>query len=282
MNRLAPLRAAARAFGWAQAIHPSPSTLWLLAGLMASAGAMAERTITELPPQELPAFVRQHPKVVVQFTSPDTRCGFCVGADKQFTEGVAQDGMDGWKYVRVQWPRWNEMPTFAPPVTVWGVPDHQVYEGGEYKGSGGGRAKSAAALMASIASKMAGPKPTAAAAPTPTPAEMTPEVRNGLRYYALRKVLGGAVHECERQHHGNKPVYAPKLRGWGNLHAAELKLGTQAMFSTLGAKQDPYSDEVTRQAAQVSERLAKGLGIVEGQPATLEQCERLAGSLDTF
>ena len=264
MNRLAPLR-----------------VLWILAGLTASAGAMAERTVTELQPQELPAFVRQHPKVVVQFTSPDTRCGYCVGADKLFTEGVAQAGVEGWKYVRVQWPRWNEMPTFAAPVQVWGVPDHQVYEGGEYKGSGGGRAKDAAALMASIASKMAGPKPTAAA-PTPTSADMTPEVRNGLRYYALRKVLGGAVHACERQHHDNKPVYAPKLLGWGNLHAAELKLGTQAMFSTLTAKQHPYMDEMERQAALVSEKLAQDLGIVEGKPAPLAQCDSLADSLNKF
>ncbi|HPU52686.1 MAG TPA: hypothetical protein PK359_14090 [Burkholderiaceae bacterium] len=54
------------------------------------------------------------------------------------------------------------------------------------------------------------------------------------------------------------------------------------MFSTLGAKQDPYSDEVTRRSALVSDKLAKDLGILEGKPATLEQCEKLAGSMDMF
>lgn len=258
-----------------------PRALWLVAGLLASAGALAERTVTELQPHELPAYLRQHARVVVQFTSPDARCGYCVGADKLYAEGVAQQGVDGWKYVRVQWPRWNEVPTFAAPVQVWGVPDHQVYEAGEYKGSGGGRAKGADALMAAIAGKMPGHTPTAAAA-APGPGDLTPELRNGLRYYALRKVLGGAVHGCERLHHANKPVYAPQLLGWGDRHAAELRLGTQAMFSTFTAKQHPYMDEMERQAALVSEQLAKGLGIVDGQPATLAQCEQLAGSLDTF
>lgn len=282
MSRLPEPRAAATFRRVPQSIAPSSRALLLLAGLTVSTCVLAERTITELQPSELSTFVRRHPKVVVQFTSPDVRCGFCTGADQQFAEGVAQAGMEGWKYARVQWPRWNEMPAFAPPVKVWGVPDHQMYEGGEYKGSAGGRAKDAAALMASLAKLGARTQPTATSGAAPQPPEMTPEIRNSLRFYALRKVLGGAIHDCERQHHDNKPVYAARLHGWSDAHAAPLKLGTQAMFSTLGAKQHPYLDETARQSSSVSEKLAKDLGIVEGKPTLLEHCERLADSLDKF
>jgi hypothetical protein len=251
--------------------------LWLLAGVVASTSAMAERNVIELQPSEVSAFVQQNPKVVVQFTSPDKGCGFCVGADKLFTEGVAQSGKDGWKYVRVQWPRWNQMPEFAPPVKVYGVPDHQVYEGGVYKGSGGGRGKNAADLMASI-DKVGAPREANA----PIRVEMTPEILTGLRFYALRKVLFGALRGCERQLHDNKSVYKPKMQGWMDAHAAELKLGTRAMFATFGSKQHPYQDEMNRQAEQISEKLAKDIGIIDGQPARLAQCDQLAESLDKF
>lgn len=276
------VRAAERPQHSPQQGHITSRAMLLLAAMAASTSVMAERTVTDLQPSEVSAFVRQHPKVVVQFTSPDKGCGYCVGADALFAEGVAQAGQEGWKYVRVQWPRWNQTPAFAPPVQVWGVPDHHVYESGAYKGSGGGRAKDAAALMAAIASVGARPQPMATAASAPQPAELTPELRNGLRFYALRKVLGGAIHACEHQHHGNKPIYAPQLLGWGDAHAAELKLGTQAMFSTLFVKQHPYQDEMERQAGLVRAKLSKDLGMLDGQPATLAQCERLADSLGQF
>lgn len=284
MNRFFMPGAAAKPLGSPQPGRPAASTLLLMASMAASTGAMADRTVTDLQPSELGAFVQQHPQVVVQFTSPDKGCGYCIGADKLFTDGVAQSGKEGWKYVRVQWPRWNQMPTFAAPVKVWGVPDHQVYEGGAYKGSAGGRGKDAAALMASIANVGVRPNAAAAgaAASAPKPAEMTPEIRTGLRFYALRKVLGGAVHDCERQHHGNKSVYAPQLHAWIDSHAVELKLGTRAMFATMGAKQHPYKDEMAQQSALVSDKLTKDVGIVEGQPATLAQCEELVASLGKF
>jgi hypothetical protein len=276
-QRNLPRAAAANRFLAPKPARAVLNALWLLAGITASTGAIAERTVTELQPSEVAAFVQKNPKVVVQFTSPDKGCRFCVGADKLFTDGVAQSGKDGWKYVRVQWPRWSQIPEFAPPVKVSGVPDHQVYEGGLYKGSGGGRGKSAEALMATI-DKVGVPR----APDAPIRVEMTPEVLTGLRFYALRKVMFGTLHDCERQLHGNKPAYAPKMKGWMEAHAAELKLGTRAMLVTLGSKQHPYMDEMNRQAQQVNEKLATDIGIVQGQPAQLPQCDRLADSLDKF
>jgi hypothetical protein len=54
------------------------------------------------------------------------------------------------------------------------------------------------------------------------------------------------------------------------------------MLVTLGSKQHPYMDEMNRQAQQVNEKLATDIGIVQGQPAQLPQCDRLADSLDKF
>jgi hypothetical protein len=267
---------------WSQSPHLASCALWLLAGLVTVTSVMADRTVTELQPSEVSAFVRQNPKVVVQFTSPDVRCGYCVGAERQFVEGVARSGKEGWAYITVQWPRWIDMPTLAPPVKVWGLPDHQIYEGGQFKGSAGGRANDPAALMASIEALHEQTAPTAKAASAPPSAAFTPELRSGLRFYALRKVLGGAIHDCDRQLHGNKPFYAPRLHGWTELHAEALTLGTQAMFSILGVEQHPYRYDMEQQAALVRAKLAKDLGMLEGQPATLAQCEHLADSLGRF
>lgn len=282
MNRLFNRRMAATRLRSPQLVRAFVSSILLMAGMAASTLAMAERTVTELQPSEVAAFVRQHPKVVIQFTSPDQRCGFCIGADELFTQGVAQSGKDGWKYARVQWPRWKEMPAFAPPVKVTGVPDHQIYEGGAYKGSGGGRAKDAASLMASIENLGKRPRPTASAAAASNASEMTPEIRTGLRFYAMRKVLGSTLHACERQHHDSKPVYADQLHGWGGSHAAELKLGTRAMLSVMNIDKHPFMDEEARQTGLVRSNLVKLVGIVEGKPGTLEQCDKLAASLNKF
>jgi hypothetical protein len=282
MNRPFQRRTAAAHLRLARPFRPSLRSFLLLTSMLASTGAMAERTVTELQPSEMSAFVRQHPKVVVQFTSSDQRCGFCRGADELFTQGVAQSGKDGWKYARVQWPRWNDMPTFSPPVKVAGVPDHQIYENGEYKGSGGGRAKDAASLMASIENLGTRPKPVASAASAQKPAQMTPEIQTGLRFYAMRKVLGSTLHACERQHHDSKPVYATQLHAWGGSNAADLKLGTRAMFSVMGSEQHPFRDEEARQTGLVRAKMLDLVGIAEGKPAALEQCDKLAASLGKF
>ena len=237
--------------------------------------ALAERVVVDLQPLEVAPFIRHNPKVVVQFTSPDRGCGYCIGADKTFTEGVTQLGMDGWKYVRVQWPRWREIPTFDDPVKVSGVPDHQVYLDGAYKGSAGGRANDAATLMASIEGKVNPPKQAQAAV-------ITDDLRKGLRAYALRKVLGQTLHDCERNHYDNKPTFVSHMQAWSGANAVDLKLGTRAMLSTLGTKAHPYKDEMAREAQVTRIRLQKTLGLEEGKPLPQEKCEALANQLGTF
>lgn len=240
-----------------------------------ASSALAERVVVELQPSEVAPFIRQNPKVVVQFTSPDRGCGYCIGADKTFTEGVTQLGMDGWKYVRVQWPRWRDMPTFDAPVKVSGVPDHQIYTDGAYKGSAGGRAKDAATLMASIEGKVNPPQQ----APAPL---ITDDLRKGLRAYALKQVLGQTLHECERNHYDNKPTFVSQMQAWSSANAVDLKLGTRAMLSTLGTKTHSYKDEMAREAQVTLIRLQKSFGLEEGKPWPQEQCDALARQLDTF
>jgi outer membrane protein OmpA-like peptidoglycan-associated protein len=68
-----------------------------------AAPAAQKAAVQVVSPEALLDFLKQHPKVVVLFTSPSFKCGFCVGADKTFEEVAALLGGGDWRYVRTEW-----------------------------------------------------------------------------------------------------------------------------------------------------------------------------------
>lgn len=114
------------------------------------ATASAPTTVIDVGPDDLIAYLSAHDRVVILFTSPSPRCGFCVGADKTFSTAIAALPQEGWSYVRTQWPVWNQFPYIATAAGVLGLPDHAVYARGSVIGRVSGRHLDPAVLAEKI------------------------------------------------------------------------------------------------------------------------------------
>jgi hypothetical protein len=103
--------------------------------------------VEEVAANEIVAYVRSHPAVVVQFTSPDTGCGFCVGAAKPFDEAEALSH-GKIKFARVQWSPWVKFPADIKPVySGRGIPNQVVYKDGKAVGQHTGKIKDVQAFV---------------------------------------------------------------------------------------------------------------------------------------
>lgn len=103
--------------------------------------------VEEVAANEIAAYVRAHPAVVVQFTSPDTGCGFCVGANKPFDEAEAL-AHGKIKFARVQWSPWAKFPADIKSVySGRGIPNQIVYKDGKAVGQHTGKIKDVRAFV---------------------------------------------------------------------------------------------------------------------------------------
>jgi hypothetical protein len=93
---------------------------WLLEGVTAfclffSFAVQAQTYLPEIASSDLVAYLKANEKIVVLFTSPDRKCGFCIGADETFSQAVrgissSSSSPPGWRYIVVQWQPWREIP----------------------------------------------------------------------------------------------------------------------------------------------------------------------------
>ena len=67
-------------------------------------------------PEELPAYLKAHKNAVVQFTSPDEKCGYCIGADAAFNQ-FENINSGKFAFVRVQWSPWNKFPDIVKEIS---------------------------------------------------------------------------------------------------------------------------------------------------------------------
>jgi hypothetical protein len=121
----------------------------------AASGTPAQR-VQVVPPDALLDFLKVNPRVVVLFTSPSSKCGYCVGADKTFEEVAALLGGD-WRYVRTEWSPWKQFPPIAVDAGVLGIPDHVVFRSDRAPAHVSGRIKDARELGDKIRAVQAQP-----------------------------------------------------------------------------------------------------------------------------
>lgn len=138
-----------------------PLFLLFAALLPACAGAA---TVTEMKPAEVAAFVARHGTVVLQVTSPDRGCGFCVGADKAFDRVAAGSAHGELAFGRVQHAPWQAFPREIRALDVRAVPMQLVYRDGKQMGTIGGKPGDPATFLLNVTRIAAGP---AKAADTP-------------------------------------------------------------------------------------------------------------------
>jgi hypothetical protein len=112
---------------------------------LASTPVFAE--VEEIAANEIVAYVRANPDVVVQFTSPDTGCGFCVGANQPFDQAESMVRGKA-KFARVQWSPWVKFPPDIKPIFPGrGIPTQLVYKNGKPVGEVTGKIKDVRAFV---------------------------------------------------------------------------------------------------------------------------------------
>ncbi len=103
-----------------------------IAGLLMAITAMVVKAeVVEVAPGNLLAYLETHKDVVVQFTSPDRKCGYCIGADKAFEQFAERNG-GRVSYVRVQWSPWHKTPdALREKFRIIAMPEHICIRNGK-------------------------------------------------------------------------------------------------------------------------------------------------------
>jgi len=268
-------------------MHLLRTSLFLAAlGGIVAAPVHAAR-VQEVRMQDLPAFLAKNDTVVVQFTSPDPKCRYCIGADKAFDAAVAPARDARVKYVRVQWPVWHKFPDFGKLTKPIGLPEQMVFRRGTAIGTVSGRLHGDSDLLAKVAQIQANPKhpgdfyreeqPTvpAAAAPTAPATPMSAEELRLTRLLARKDLLAGIASYCGRLP-GSGASLQQALDGWTAKHKTELDRASLVMLSRSSREDAAATSAIVREETGTLSAWTRSLGIPADRNAALEDCEKIA------
>lgn len=100
--------------------------------LFSACNSVASTSVVELTASEIPRFIAKHPHVVLQFTSTDPNCGYCIGADKAFDGIASKTFKKTVAFGRVTWPApWRKIPNISPLIKVEGIPMQVIFINGQ-------------------------------------------------------------------------------------------------------------------------------------------------------
>jgi hypothetical protein len=179
------------------------SSLLLAAALGCNIAAAA--TVQDLKPHELAAFLAKHDTVAVQFTSPDPKCRYCIGAAQAYTQAVAPTRDPGIRFVRVQWPVWHKFPDFGQIEKPLGIPEVLLYRRSEVIGGISGKPKDAGTFLAELQGYRDKPVTTMERhrayqeAANAKALAMSPEEEASSRRLIRKDVVGQIVAACSKQ-----------------------------------------------------------------------------------
>jgi hypothetical protein len=180
------------------------SSLLLAAALGCNIAAAA--TVQDLKPHELAAFLAKHDTVAVQFTSPDPKCRYCIGAAQAYTQAVAPARDPGIRFVRVQWPVWHKFPDFGQLEKPVGLPEVLLYRRSEVIGGVSGKPGDARTFLAQIQGYRDKPVTTQErhrayqeAASAKALAALSPEEAASSRRLIRKDVVGQIIAACSKE-----------------------------------------------------------------------------------
>jgi hypothetical protein len=255
--------------------------LALPAAAAIACAAHATAAVTELKPQEVAAFVAKHPLAVVQFTSPDRGCGYCIGADKTFDQVAALPSSQAIRFARVQWSPWRKVPDFGALVQVYGVPEQHVFKDGRSAGSAGGRPAGADQLRAKIEALVES-QPAAEPERKPQPRLPTLTVEQGedIRLGVRHTVMQAVTRACGQRFAAQADRWQAQLTRWAASHQTALDRRAMLMLQRTG----PGEDTPLRQLQQDEQRALQSwqvgtLGIAMDSPPREQDCDRMLDGL---
>lgn len=259
-------------------------------GATLACSAAPAAKVTELKPAEADAFLSRPGYVVVQLTSPDPGCKYCIGADKTFDQAAAESRATDMLFARVQWPVWHKAPPLGARLDARGVPRQIVFKDGQEQRSAGGRPESASALLAHIekirqlppapgrdVTQDAGPEPSAPAAHTP----LTATQQDALRVYTRKDLFKALVAACGKTAPPKALGYERALQSWTLAHAGALN--EAAMLKLARSSRDDASEEsalAQSEMRDVEAWMARELRITGSRGPDAKNCEVLAAHLE--
>lgn len=278
---------------------PSLRTGLLFAAVLAGSAAYPTRPahaarVQEVRMQDLAAYLARNEAVVVQFTSPDPKCRYCIGADRIFDTAVAPARDPKVKYVRVQWPVWHRFPDFGSIQKPLGLPEQMVFQRGRAIGSIGGRLDRPEDFLAKVAEVRANPKepkdfyrqvqpavpapvPGAAAAPV---APMSPEEARLTRLMARKDLLGGIVGFCAHAFPATAPGVQEAYAAWQAAHKTGLDQAAVVMMTRTSRADASAAGALVRDEQQrLQAWTVDSLGIAQDRKPTATDCEKIGRAL---
>ncbi|WP_114970025.1 thioredoxin domain-containing protein [Rhodoferax ferrireducens] len=92
------------------------------------------RGIDVVAPAAFATYIQSHPDVLVQFTSPDRGCTYCVdGSFEAFNTIASTHATKSIQFARVQWSPWHTFPKGLQPTTIYGIPTQILFRNGQSK-----------------------------------------------------------------------------------------------------------------------------------------------------
>lgn len=265
---------------------------------LGSGSAQAQPQVPEIAASDLSSYLKGNDKVVVLFTSPDPKCGFCVGADKGFEQAVGRLLSQGgeaaqWRYVKVQWPRWNQFPEPIKALGVGGVPGRWAFVRASVVGTADGRELDIEHLSRGIVAAQTGqkwspqPAPAKAAAtaaapfgkPTKEELDKAFDPQNWLRpmypgwadIQGRRTYLVSLHRQCADRHPGSDARLKPMLNAW-----AKQTFAVVMDLSQVGwLEREEGKQAVAAQEARFAQALHAQTGLNRTDVLDEAACERL-------
>jgi predicted DsbA family dithiol-disulfide isomerase len=96
----------------------------------AAAAVVSASPVEAVAPAAIAAYIQSHPDVLVQFTSPDARCRYCVEAYPGFDAAARTYGR-AVKFARVEWTPWNQFPKEVEALHGGYAPAQIAYRSGK-------------------------------------------------------------------------------------------------------------------------------------------------------
>lgn len=236
--------------------------------------------------RDLPAFLAANDTVVVQFTSPDRKCRYCIGADSLFDRAAAPSRDPGIKFARVQWPVWHQFPDFGNIHKPIGLPEQLVFRRGQPIGTVSGRPDSAPALLAQIRQIRANPKdpkdfyrqeqPEAA----PAAAPMSAEEEKLMRLLARKDLLGGIASYCAQSFPASAKGMQDAYDAWQQSRKRELDQAALLMLTRSSREDAQAAGALVRDEQRKLQAWTRdSLGIAQERKPTAADCDSIARGL---
>lgn len=243
--------------------------------------ARAARPVVELEPQELAAFVQQHGLAVIQFTSPDRNCTYCVGADRTFDGSAALSTHPKLVFARVQWPVWNAIPSFKPLFTnLYGVPTQILFKNGKVHRRATGRPYTPEALLAQFNDMLKQPPDPDNISkivfePQAARQALTVDEQRLVALNIRRGYIGQVIANCGKYFPDQVAGYEAGFAGWKDRRSAELLESERLVALHTGAQDAAIVKTLSAAEMQLQRDLQKRLEVPTGRAPLAHECPRV-------